>query len=121
MKIFLSGPMTNIDKYNFPEFNRKAEMLRSRGWEVVNPVDICLKYKFEKVISDKTVFNAMVKEELEQLVTCDAIYMMKGWENSLGAMKEYVLARRHNLKFVFEQNGLIRRTIRAIRDWAFEW
>ena len=120
MKIFVSGPMTEIENYNIPEFNRVARMLRNKGWEVINPVDICNKYTIDKVLNDKNVFEKMINEELELLKTCDAIYMMKGWEDSIGANREYILARKYYLKFIFEQNGIIRRLIRSLRDWCYE-
>jgi hypothetical protein len=36
------------------------------------------------------------------LECCDAIYMLKGWENSEGAKEEYVYANKLGLKIIKE-------------------
>lgn len=112
--------MSGIENYNFDAFNEAAEKYRSKGWEVINPVDVCLKYKLESVLNDPIVFQAMISEEIELLKTCDAIYMMKGWEYSKGANIEYTIARKHQLKCYYQQNGIFRFLWRSLRDWAYE-
>ena len=39
--IYISGAMTGVKDFNYPEFNRVTEGLRQAGNEVVNPVEIC--------------------------------------------------------------------------------
>lgn len=39
MRMYLSGPMTGIENYNFPEFFRIARLLRAQGFEVVSPAE----------------------------------------------------------------------------------
>ena len=37
MKLHLSGPMTGLEDFNRPEFNRVAEVLQAMGHDVFNP------------------------------------------------------------------------------------
>jgi len=63
MKIFISGPMTGYDGYNFSRFDSIAEKLKKHGIDVVNPVTICRKFKQETVVRDKGAFARMVAEQ----------------------------------------------------------
>ena len=100
IRVFLSGPMTGIKDYNFPMFNHVAEVLRKCGYEVVNPVDICKKYKKERVLSDKAVFAAMIAEQQESERTCNALVLLPGWENSKGVRLELKTAIEQNMSII---------------------
>lgn len=100
IRVFLSGPMTGIKDYNFPLFNHIAEVLRKCGYEVVNPVDICKKYKKERILSDKAVFDAMIAEQQESEQTCNALVLLPGWENSKGVRLELKTAIEKNMHII---------------------
>lgn len=88
MKIYLSGPMTGLPDFNYPTFNETAAMLRGRGHSVYNPADF--PHDFNKgpfpIRKAFAEFSKFICEE------ADAIYMMRGWEKSKGALAEYHLA-----------------------------
>ena len=100
IRVFISGPMTGIEDYNFPLFNHVAEVFSKCGYEVVNPVDICKKYKKERVLSDKTVFEAMIAEQQESERTCNAIVLLPGWEYSKGVRLELKTAIEQNMRII---------------------
>lgn len=86
MRVYLAGPMTGIDQFNFPAFHDKAEELRELGIEVSNPAenhggrtDLPLAEYF--------------KVDLPQVCDADAIVVLPGWETSRGARIEVDLAR----------------------------
>lgn len=87
LRIFLSGPMTGHENFNFDKFNFIENVLKQYGVDVVNPVHICKKYKKEHVLSDKAVFDKMVAEQQEAEKTCNAIMLLHGWQNSKGVMQ----------------------------------
>ena len=46
--------------------------------------------------------NVWLEGDIEILHRCDAIYMLKNWQNSKGAMKELELAKELGLEIYFE-------------------
>lgn len=88
LKVFLSGPMTGYENFNFKKFDDVADRLSKAGVDVVNPAGICRKYKKEKVLADKSVFDAMIAEQQEAEKTCTGILLLDGWEASKGVRLE---------------------------------
>jgi len=80
MKLFLSGPCTGQPLMNYPHFNSTAAELRARGYEVVNPAELCAD------IGDDWL--ACMERCSQELVKCDAIAMLYGWQDSKGARRE---------------------------------
>ena len=85
-RIYIAGPMTGVPEHNFPAFHAAAERLRQAGWEVVNPAEN---------FGGQTDLprEAYLRADVALLVTCNAIAMLSGWEDSRGAKLEYLLAR----------------------------
>ena len=117
MKIYLSGPMSDIPNFNFPAFDKAAAHLRSLGHEVFNPAD----KDRERLGDDFAAKNAAgnIQEATKQgfnlgdaladdcrwiCKEAEGIYMLHGWEGSSGAKMEHLLARCMRLKFFYEDN-----------------
>jgi len=84
MKIYIAGPMTGIPEFNFPAFRAAAARLRAEGHEVINPAEI---------VTDTTVsWEACMRADIRELVACDAIYLLPGFEGSRGARLERHIA-----------------------------
>jgi len=81
---YISGPMTGIEGFNFPAFNAMAVVLRLRGEKVFNPACHPLDAGFD--------YADFLKLDIQALLLCDKIYMLKGWENSKGATLEKSIA-----------------------------
>lgn len=76
--------MTGIEGLNFPAFHAEAARLREQGHEAINPAEIN---------PDPTaVWAECMRADIAQLVTCDGIAMLPGWENSRGAKLEHHIA-----------------------------
>ena len=84
MRVYVSGPMTGLPNLNFPAFNRAAEHLRSLGHEVVNPA--------ESPLPDGLPWSDYLRHDIAEIVTCDAIHMLRGWRTSKGARLERHIA-----------------------------
>ena len=103
-KIFISGPMTGYPDFNFPLFNAVSKILIQKGFDVVNPVNICLKYKKEKVLSDKDVFTAMIDEQQKEERKCTVLLLLPGWEDSVGVRLELQTAIELKMKIIQWRN-----------------
>jgi len=94
MRVYLSGKITGLpDLQVRAQFARSAERLQKAGFETVNPMEL-----------DHThdqFWESYMRVDLQSMLTCDAIYMMPGWEHSRGAKLEYELAKELNFHFIF--------------------
>ena len=112
MKLYLAGPMRGIPYFNFPEFDRYAEMLRSKGFEVVNPADIDREGGHEPDpsgdIANTTLdFNECMARDLAAVCLCDGIFLMPGWYNSQGARIELSVATAlHKMVYLHNSHPL---------------
>lgn len=98
MKIYLSGEITGKESEPKKHFNSVEKKLRdeifSYNLEVVNPFN--LKHRKDSTWSD------YLKTDIKELVTCDCIYMLKGWENSKRARLEFHIAAELGIEIRFE-------------------
>lgn len=90
--IYLSGPMTGLPDHNFPAFNREAARLRAMGYRVVNPAEI------NKDAGSR--WHDCLRKDLEQMLTCNTLALLDGWEHSNGAHLELHVAHRVGMRIV---------------------
>lgn len=125
MRIYLSGPMTSLPDNNIPKFNAVAERLRAEGHFVINPAELSATFgtKEELERSFRAMYNLPRKDynlqmeymphesilarsvmdaDLAAVRSCNAIYLLHGWENSRGAKKELAEAIACRLQVMLE-------------------
>lgn len=85
LRVYLAGPMSGIKDYNYPAFNCTASALRALSFDVENPA--------ENPDPACKSWNGYLKTALRQMMTCDAVVLMPGWEKSRGANLEVDTAR----------------------------
>ena len=99
-RIYIAGPMTNMPALNFPAFHAEAARLRALGYEVVNPAE---------VNAEPTAgWHACMRADIAQLVTCDAVRLLEGWESSRGASLEAHIAHSLDMRLVYPGETLER-------------
>ncbi|ACI06270.1 gp56 [Mycobacterium phage Brujita] len=86
MTIYIAGPMSRLPEFNYPMFNHVAKALRDKGYDVRNPAET------DSGSTDKP-WEFYMRLALQQLLECDEIMLLPGWENSRGACIEERLAR----------------------------
>lgn len=111
-KIYIGGPMRGFEGYNFPAFDAAAEKLFNEGWYPVNPADVdrdCGYYPEEfpaghnwNEVPEGMDLRDVVRRDLDELVGCEAIFLLKGWEKSKGAKAELAVAIWLGLEILFE-------------------
>jgi hypothetical protein len=104
--------MRGIPYYNFPAFgDAHIDWLRA-GWDVVDPAQMDINAGFNayalppdtdwNAIPADFDFNACVDRDIAGLRTCQAIYMLDGWQGSSGARAELALAEWLGLDVVYQ-------------------
>jgi hypothetical protein len=98
--IYISGPMTGIKDYNYPEFFKMEEYLvdskRFEREEIRNParIDDDESIKFTKTRS------YYIRKSIEMILDCEYYTLLPGWHLSLGAKLEVSIAQELQLTFL---------------------
>lgn len=99
-RIYISGPISgnNLDERH-KAFKEIQEHLEAQGYEVVNPM--------ENGLPAEATTHEHMKRDIELLMTCDYIYMMRRWTHSKGCKVEFDVATAIGLPVFFEESGEI--------------
>ncbi len=94
MNIYISGPMRGVDNYR-EKFERAKRIIEKGGHKAINPagLDLCGLTREQILDTDLILLNL-----------CDTIYMLKGWEESCRANREYGYALAKGLDIMFERD-----------------
>lgn len=105
MKIYIAGPMTGIERYNFPAFDAKRDELKARGHAPTSPADLSRAVGFDENASievDRDFLRAAIVRDVHAILCCDAIMLLDGWEQSKGALGELAIARWFGLRVFYQ-------------------
>jgi len=83
-KVYISGQMSGLSRDEYTaRFDRAEELLRRRGFEVVNPTKfhVCRWSWLYRLLG----YELTLMYDLWQLSRCKYIYKMPGWQQSRGA------------------------------------
>lgn len=102
--VYIAGPMAGKENLNREAFERAAQKLSTEGWTVYDPVEIGEMYgTAEEIQSDPELMAKVIKAELGFVSRADAIYLLEGWENSVGAKRELLVAFGCGLDVIVEK------------------
>lgn len=82
--IYIAGPMTGLPDFNYPAFRRAAITLTALGFVVEDPST-----NENPTPGD---YHGWLRAGLAQLIRCDAVALLPGWEASGGARLEVNVA-----------------------------
>ena len=103
-KIYIAGPMRRFKHFNFPAFDEAKLKMEAQDWTVISPADIDRAHGFDpknlpedwdwSVIPDDDILKLehIIPRDINALLECDGIYMLKGWLWSVGAFAEWAVA-----------------------------
>lgn len=90
MKIYISGKITDNPGYQ-KEFHRAEMYLKTIGHDTKNPCN-----------NKGPGYRECINQGLKDLMECDAIYMLRGWETSKGANLEHHYAAITGMAILYE-------------------
>lgn len=96
ISVYLAGPMRGVPQFNFPSFAEARERLRSMGYEVLCPAERDEVAGFdasgmkgsEDLESLGFDLAAAMKLCFQDILNCDAVVLLPGWQQSEGARAE---------------------------------
>lgn len=90
MKIYIAGKITDNPNFKL-EFGAAETKLKEAGHQVLNPAT-----------NQGYSYKEYIDAGLFQLMKCDAIYLLRGFETSIGAALEKHYAEACGLKILHE-------------------
>jgi hypothetical protein len=108
-KIYIAGPMRGHKHYNFSAFDDAEQYLKAQGYFPISPAQLDRMYEGwypappEDIDFTPGDYRRMIRRDLNAILDdCEAIYLLKGWENSKGAQLEKALAVFLGLEILYE-------------------
>jgi hypothetical protein len=126
MKVYIAGPMSGYEEWNFPAFFKAEEELKSIGIDVINPAHNDGPNLEEAMKSAGTperpnhTWAWYMRRDLPHVMECDAICVLEGWQKSKGASLEVHVARALGMPVLTLKEGKLVPRISAIglSGWA---
>ena len=88
-KVYISGQISGIEREVYmARFSRVEQMLKDRGYMVVNPTRVWLSKLYThltKIVGHENAYRLTLLYDLWLLLRCDLIYKIPGWQESRGA------------------------------------
>ncbi len=92
-KCYIAGPIKGKENNNADAFTYGSKYVTWLGYVPVNPLEL------EKSLINPTL-EQILKNDFEELLKCQAIHLLDGWEKSKGATLEYSIAKAIGLKVI---------------------
>lgn len=106
--IYISGPITSLQKlgedWRQPFIEAEIGLRRLGFREIYTPVSIAVGVEAMcEALGRKAEYSDYMKADLEMLLKCRGILMLRGWEGSKGATLEYQVADALHMEKLYER------------------
>jgi hypothetical protein len=126
MKIYIAGPMTGYEDWNFPAFFEAERQLLELGHDPINPAHndgATVQEALQSAGSPESpnnMWSYYMKRDLPHVMEADALCVLPGWQKSKGASLEVTVARAIGLPLYVLRDGELRKRVEiiGIAGWA---
>lgn len=95
-KLYISGPMSGIEKFNYPAFEKAAQRLRSEQYDVLSAHEVN-----HDAREDDSWEGFLRRDLIEMLQHCTDIVLLEGWQLSKGSRLELHIAQALSMDVYF--------------------
>ena len=101
MKFYLTGPITGYENGNKVAFETAAKNLRSRGYEVISPLELNTPEEEKEALEKHygEMYWKLLARDMVVISTVNGIIFLPGWEDSKGARLEAYTGLLNNHPF----------------------
>ena len=125
-RVYIAGPIAGRVNGNAAAFERAARMFAENGHEAVNPHAV-EPHEHEGPSAGQAADGSeprhkapcYMRSDMQALLMCDVIYLLRGWERSTGATAELLAAKAAGLQIWFEPTGPTH--IRLLQEDMADW
>ena len=92
---YLGGPMRGYPEHNWPAFRAACEQLRAAGLKIISPHEVNPAANQDPSVANPDVYVyplKYLKTDIEAMIKCDGLILLKGWPKSRGAKAELSIA-----------------------------
>lgn len=111
MKIYIAGPMTGYENWNFAAFDAAKKRLADAGYDVLSPADLDRQFGFDPQATtgepDPDFLRRALRIDVEAICWADAVVLLPGWQQSKGARFEVCAAMFLGIPIYEEETAYI--------------
>ena len=107
-KIYIAGPMTGYEDWNFPAFFEAERQLLELGYEVINPAHndgSTYEEALASANSGKHSWGWYMRRDLKHVLGVDMVCLLPDWKTSKGALLEVEVAKALDVPLMILRNG----------------
>jgi len=102
-KIYIAGPMSGYESYNFEAFFYRAALIRQQGDTPINPAQHDVDKMLKGWVYKPEDYDEVIAYDLDLIQReADALYMLRGWNFSNGARLEHKKALELGIPIEYE-------------------
>lgn len=126
MKVYIAGPMSGQEDWNFPAFFEAEKQLTELGHEAINPAHNDGETVEEALTSAGSPerpnhsWAYYMRRDLPNVLTADAVCVLPGWQSSKGASLEVEVAQALGIPLLILRDGVLKPRVTCIglAGWA---